>query len=260
MKPSSGTVHHVTADDRGQTLAAFLRAKLASGDSSTAASWSQVQKLVRSRHVLVHGNICTDFARRLKIGEVVKVLPVAAAAPPKADDVRIVYVDDQVAVVEKPHSYKSGRGDPRISPETKATHSQFRMGIWVSRPGWGLYFKMFHSLYVAVGIAMLVFFIKPTDVDPRFGLGVGALFAAVANSYITSSMVPDTGVMTLADVVNGLGVLTILVTVAQSTISLHIYDIRGEKALSRRFDRVSVVMLATGFACVNVALPLAAAL
>jgi hypothetical protein len=33
-----------------------------------------VQKLARSRHVMIHGNICTDVARRLKNGEVVKLL------------------------------------------------------------------------------------------------------------------------------------------------------------------------------------------
>lgn len=86
----------MTAADRGQTLAAFLRARM--GD----ASWSRVQKLVRSRHVLVHGNICTDAARRLKEGEVVKVLEVAAPPLPKADDVRVVHVDDDVVVVDKP--------------------------------------------------------------------------------------------------------------------------------------------------------------
>jgi len=96
MKPSPGTVHHVTAADRGQTVAAFLRVH------AEGASWSAVQKLVRSRHVLIHGNVCTDIARRLKEGEVVKILPVAAAPPPKTDDVRIVHLDDQVVVVDKP--------------------------------------------------------------------------------------------------------------------------------------------------------------
>lgn len=60
MKQHPGTVHHVTPADRGQTLAAFLRPRLGN------ASWSRVQKLVRGRHVLIHGNICTDVARRLK--------------------------------------------------------------------------------------------------------------------------------------------------------------------------------------------------
>jgi 23S rRNA pseudouridine1911/1915/1917 synthase len=65
----------VTAAEAGRTIAAFLRERLA------PASWSRVQKLVRGRHVLVHGNLCTDAARRLKEGDVVKVLDVATAAP-----------------------------------------------------------------------------------------------------------------------------------------------------------------------------------
>jgi 23S rRNA pseudouridine1911/1915/1917 synthase len=96
VKPTSGTVHHVTAADRGTTLAAFLRGRL------QPASWSRIQKLVRGRQVLVHGNVCTDAARRLKDGEVVKVLAAAAPPPPKADDVRIVHLDDDVVVVDKP--------------------------------------------------------------------------------------------------------------------------------------------------------------
>lgn len=96
MKKQDGIVHHVTEADDGQTLAAFLRARL------EAASWSRVQKLVRGRHVLIHGNLCTDAARRLKEGEVVKVLAAAAAAPPRATDVRVVHVDADVVVVDKP--------------------------------------------------------------------------------------------------------------------------------------------------------------
>ena len=97
MKPkSTGTVLHVAGGDARQTLAGFLRAKL------EGASWSRIQKLVRSRHVMIHGNICTDVARRLQEGEVVKVLPEAAVAPPRADDVRVVHLDDAVVVVEKP--------------------------------------------------------------------------------------------------------------------------------------------------------------
>jgi 23S rRNA pseudouridine1911/1915/1917 synthase len=96
MKPQPGTVHHVAAADRGATLAAFLRVRLG------GASWSRVQKLVRSRHVLIHGNICTDPARRLKEGEVVKILEASAPRLPGAGDVRIVHLDDDVVVVDKP--------------------------------------------------------------------------------------------------------------------------------------------------------------
>jgi len=123
MKPAPGTVHHVTATERGQTVAAFLRAKLATNESG-AASWSQVQKLVRSRRVMIHGNICTDVARRLKDGEVVKVLAAAAAAPPKADDVRVVHLDDQVVVVDKPTGITTTRHTEELSWPTRRRQVQ----------------------------------------------------------------------------------------------------------------------------------------
>jgi hypothetical protein len=168
------------------------------------------------------------------------------------------YVAGKAQIIEKPHSYKTTRGDPRLANGVKSTYSQLRMGIPISRYSWGYYFKMFQALYVAVAIAMLAMFVKPTNVDPRFGLGVGGLFAAVANSYVTSSLVPDTGVMTLADVVNGLGIGMILITVVQSTVSLYLFERLGAEHLSRRFDQVSFAILAGGYLLLNIALPLAA--
>jgi hypothetical protein len=163
-------------------------------------------------------------------------------------------------VLEKPHSYKSTRGDPRLPPGAKSTFSQFRMGIFIRRVGWGLYLKQFQALHIAVAIAFLACFIKPMHVDPRFGLGVGALFAAVANSYVVNSLVPDNGELSLADAVNGLGIFTILVTLIESTISLYLFDDCSEETLSLRLDRMSFKILVTGFTLVNVVLLAVAAL
>ena len=120
--------------------------------------------------------------------------------------------------------------------------------------------KMFVALFVAVGIAMLAFFIKPTEVDPRFGLGVGALGVVIVNTYVTSSLVPDTGVMTLADIVNQVGIVTISLSLMQSAISLYLYEMKGKKKLSRFFDRVSFVIFLAGYSVINVVLPWAATL
>lgn len=166
----------------------------------------------------------------------------------------------QKAILEKPHAYRSTHGDPRFSAGTERTHSQLRMGIWINRPGWSYYLKMFIALFGAVGVAILAFFIKPTDVDPRFGLGVGALFAVIANNYVTSSLVPDVGIMTLADMVNTVAIVGIFITLLQSTISLYLYDRKGKIALSRIFDRISFVVLLAGYVVINLALPLAARL
>jgi hypothetical protein len=168
------------------------------------------------------------------------------------------YTLGSAVAIEKPHSYKTTRGDPRLPAGTKSTYSQLRMGIPIERSGWGLFFKMFQSLFVAVLLALLAFFIRPTEVDPRFGLGVGGLFAAVANAYVISSLVPDTGTMALADIINGVGIAAILLTVAQSTVSLHLYSIWGQEPLSRTFDRLSFFIILALYVLLNISLPLVA--
>jgi 23S rRNA pseudouridine1911/1915/1917 synthase len=118
MPQHSGSVHHVTPADIGATLAAFLRRQMG------GVSWSRVQRLVRSRHVLIHGNTCTDVGRRLKAGEVVKVLEVAAAPLPTAADVRVVHVDDDVVVVEKPAGVTTTRHHEEASWPAKRRQAQ----------------------------------------------------------------------------------------------------------------------------------------
>lgn len=96
-------MHRVAAEHAGTTLAAFL--KTACGPSS----WAAAQKLARSRRVLVDGNVCTDPARRLRGGEVIKLLATAAPAPPKPEDVSVVYLDDALVVVDKPSGLTTTR-------------------------------------------------------------------------------------------------------------------------------------------------------
>jgi|CXWL01.1.fsa_nt_gi hypothetical protein len=158
-------------------------------------------------------------------------------------------------LVVKPHAYKTSFGDPRRETGSRKTFSQLMYGVWNARPGFGPYFKIFVGLFAAVSIALLAFFIKPTDVDPRFGLGVGGFFGAVANTLIAASLVPDSGTLTLMDLVNGVGMVTIFLTLVQSTISLHLYDVRERTALSKLFDRVSLWVFVAGFVVINALIP-----
>ncbi len=96
-------IHHVTAADAGTTLAAFLRRRLSD------LSWKAAERLVRGRRVMIHGNICTDPARRLKEGDVVKRLARPAPPPPRPDDVRVVHLDAAVVVVDKPSGVTTTR-------------------------------------------------------------------------------------------------------------------------------------------------------
>lgn len=87
---------HLAAEHNGQTLAAALKRLLSD------QSWNQIRKLIAGRRVQVNGNLCLDGERKVKAGDVVKVLDHSAAPPATADDVRLVYVDEHLLVVQKP--------------------------------------------------------------------------------------------------------------------------------------------------------------
>lgn len=167
------------------------------------------------------------------------------------------YTIYRTAGVVKPHSYKTTRGDPGLPADYKATYSQYTYGIWLARPDWGLYVKMFLALFAAVFIALLGFFVKPVD---RFGLSIGSFFAAVANSYITSSLIPDTGAATLADQINATGMIVIAIVIFQSIISGAFHDKEETVKFGRLFDMVNFAVLLLIFVALNIALPTAASL
>jgi hypothetical protein len=109
-----------------------------------------------------------------------------------------------------------------------------------------------------VAIAFIVFFIRPIHVDPRFGLGVGAFFAAIANNIFAGSSLPPITRFSLISMVNTLGLATIFLTLVQSTISLYIEDTMGREKLRWFFDKVSFTVFLIGYTVTNLLLPLAA--
>ncbi len=141
------------------------------------------------------------------------------------------------------------------NPSAPLDLAQFGYGIFIVRQGYGFYLKLFQALFAAVGVALLSGFFKAHE-EIRIELLVGGFFAAVANSYITSTYLPDTGVMTLMDFVNLLGLVTIFLCMIQTVISARIAA--TDKDFSRRFDRISFGMIGFIYLGLNIALPLVA--
>lgn len=102
-KQEPAQIFHAGEREAGDTLLAALRGWL------PETSWNEARRLVRKRHVQVNGNLCLDEARRLKDKEVVKVHLYPLAPPPSAERVKLVYIDDQIVVVEKPSGITSVR-------------------------------------------------------------------------------------------------------------------------------------------------------
>jgi hypothetical protein len=115
----------------------------------------------------------------------------------------------------------------------------------------GYFFKLFWGGFMATMIAFMALWIKPTDLDPRFGLGVGAIFAAMASAYVITSALPETQDITLADMMNGLAILYIFLSILVSTISLRVHG-SGRENASRRLDRWSFVILFITFCYGNI--------
>ena len=109
--PSSFRTFHAASD---ALLPAALRTLL------PEQSWSQIKQLVRQRRVQINGNLCLDEGRKIKAGDVIRISDQSLAPPVTAKDVRIVHVDEQVVVVDKPpgvttlrHSQETGWSDRR---------------------------------------------------------------------------------------------------------------------------------------------------
>ena len=93
----------VSAEQNDLTLAALLRPCL------PGQSWSQVRRLIETRHVRIGGDLCLDPARRVHAGETVELLDRPAAKPRQPEQIVIRHLDPHVVVVEKPSGISSVR-------------------------------------------------------------------------------------------------------------------------------------------------------
>lgn len=88
--------YHIRPVLAGQSLAQGLRGLI------RELSWNEAKRLIATRRVNVNGNLCLDEGRRLQAGDVVHVFEQPRAAPPKAGDVRILFIDEHLLICEKP--------------------------------------------------------------------------------------------------------------------------------------------------------------
>ena len=157
--------------------------------------------------------------------------------------------------VVKPHTYRSSYGDPRLATNDKKTYTQYIIGIEITRANMGVYGKIFLSLFAALALALSNFFVKPSDVGPRFSLPTAAYFGAVANSYVANSILPPSGSFGLVDYVAAFGLGTIFLTIALALMSNYIFVKKDDKALSYVLDRVMFFTLAVCTLAANIIIP-----
>lgn len=138
--------------------------------------------------------------------------------------------------------YNTTFGDPALTAKAKSIYPAIHAEITMERKStWTIFFKMFTGVYVAFMISIFVFFIKPTHVDPRFGLCVGGMFASIGNYYVVGSYISSPTANTLIDNIHNLTFISILVCIGASIMSLFFYEKNDSKSkeLSIKIDQIS---------------------
>ncbi|MBL7775382.1 MAG: hypothetical protein JNK89_05235 [Saprospiraceae bacterium] len=151
-------------------------------------------------------------------------------------------------IVSGGKKYNTTYGDPSLA--SGSAYPRATLTLFIKRKSWGLFFSLFTGMYVAFFISALVFYIDAVDLDPRFGLSVGGLFAAVGNKYIVDSILPQSTTFTLVDKLHILTYLFMLLNIVLSVISLRIWK-NGNPARSTRFDRRAYFLIITVYVLVN---------
>jgi hypothetical protein len=179
------------------------------------------------------------------------------------DESTLVYVPDVEATALDPEvsvpGWASSLPTPTVEPHTYpttlglrsadgefATYSRLILPISLERTSYSVLFKSFWVSFLAVVLGLLAFLVKADDLDARFGMGVGSIFAASANAFILSDTLPATNFITLAEQINLIAVGVIFSTVFISIWSLRLrYAGRDEDSL--RLDRIALITFAAIF-------------
>ncbi len=145
--------------------------------------------------------------------------------------------------------YETNFGDTSLK-KPHSEYSNFKVRIGIGRDVSELFWKMFIGMYVAFLIAYICFYIHADSIDSRFGLSVGALFAAVGNKYIIDSSLPDSTSLTLVDTLHGITLFFIFAVVACSAIALQMVK-KDKIKKANKFDFIIAQILLVTYIAFN---------
>lgn len=151
--------------------------------------------------------------------------------------------------VVQTHAYQTNYGLRSAGPDANQ-YSRMIFSISLDRTSYGPLFKSFWISALAVLLGLLAFLIKSDDLDARFGMGVGSIFAASANAFVITDALPPTTAVTLAEQINLIAVGVIFVAVFLSIFSLRL-RYRGHEDKSLTMDRVAMWTLGGIYIALN---------
>lgn len=156
------------------------------------------------------------------------------------------YAIEDGSVNVKTHMYKTNYGDITLPKNHESVYSRYTQNIVLDRPDSIYYLKTFSTIFISSLVAFLAFLVKPVDLDPRFGLGIGGLFAVVASYFIIAGELPHSSGFTLSDRINLASMGMIFLSLMQSALSLMVYE--RSVAKSVLLDRASLIVFPVVYA------------
>ena len=97
-------------------------------------------------------------------------------------------------------------------------------------------------MYIAFLISALSFLSDPGELEPRFGLPVGGLFAAVGNKYIIDSLLPQSSQFSLVDTLHSLTFFGIFLILMVSAIALKFHN-SGNIEKSHKANTIGAIVV-----------------
>jgi hypothetical protein len=144
------------------------------------------------------------------------------------------------------HRSNTNYGDIDLPSGHESNWSRYIYTVQMTRTGYGYFGKLFTGLFIAVGISLIGLLTSPEQLDSKFALSVGAMFAAVASEYLVTASLPDSNVLTMADKLHILSFLFIFLTLAQATLAHKIF-VSGREATATWLDRAAFFVLFVGY-------------
>lgn len=158
-------------------------------------------------------------------------------------------IPDSFRILTNIKEYETAFGDPTlIKPQSK--FSVFRVNIGIERDSWWLFLKLFVGMYLSFLLSFLCFFIHTDNIDSRFNLSVGSLFAVIGNKYVIDSALPESTSFTLVDTLHGVTLFYVFATVACSAYLLMLVK-SNRIEQTKRFDKAAAWLLLVIYLALN---------
>ena len=149
--------------------------------------------------------------------------------------------------------YETNFGDISLPTRDHSRFSRLTFSMNLLRENHDAAFKLLGGMFFATLVAFAAFLIKPTDVNTRFGIGVGALFAVATSAVIVASAVPDSSALTMADTMHMVSMAFIFASLLQSATCTKWIE-TGHPAGAVRLDRWARILFPLAFVLICVGL------